>query len=47
MKKHLLGMLMAGAAVLSACEANIHPEQTENESEAVVFTASLGKGTKK
>lgn len=46
MKKHLLGMLMAGAAVLSACEANIHPELTENESDAVVFTASLGQGTK-
>lgn len=46
MKKHLLGMLMAGVAVLSACEANIHPEQTENESDAVVFTASLGQGTK-
>ena len=46
MKKHLLGMLMAGAAVLSACEANVHPELTENESDAVVFTASLGQGTK-
>ena len=42
MKKHLLGMLMAGAAVLSACEANLHPELTENEPDVVVFTASLG-----
>ena len=46
MKKHLLGMLMAGAAVLSACEANLHPELTENEPDVVVFTASLGQGTK-
>ena len=46
MKKHLLGMLMAGAAVLSACEANLHPELTGNEPDVVVFTASLGQGTK-
>ena len=46
MKKHLLGMLMAGAAVLSACEANLHPELTNNEPDVVVFTASLGQGTK-
>lgn len=46
MKKHILGMIMAGAAVLSACEANVKPELIDETSDAIVFTASLGKDTK-
>lgn len=46
MKKHILGMIMAGAAVLSACEANVKPELIDEASDAIVFTASLGKDTK-